>query len=142
MNLETYNQKTKKVIPYIFACFVMLFPFTLFAQGLIPDCGEVNPQGQWVNSECGWPHLLLLARNVVTFLIVLSAALAALVFAFAGFVMVTSAGNTSRIEFAKGIFLKVLLGFIFVLGAWLIVYFVTTALVDDSRFILLSNIDN
>ena len=82
---------------------------------------------------CTFDHFVQLGQNLINFLIVLSIPLTAIAFAWAGFLMVTSAGSEEKIKQGKAIFGKVLVGFIFILGAWLIVYTITTALLNDPK---------
>src|SRR4051812_12870298 len=98
--------------------------------GLIP-CGnvEVAPPGSTgpggmvdPDEACGYEDLIALAQTVINFLIFgLAAPLAAIMFAYAGFLYVTNGGNESRIKEAHDIFLYVFWGLILALAAWLLV---------------------
>lgn len=83
--------------------------------------------------DCTFDSFVQLGQNLINFLIVLSIPLTAIAFAWAGFLMVTSAGSEEKIKQGKAIFGKVLIGFIFILSAWLIVYTITTALLNDPK---------
>lgn len=89
--------------------------------GLIPCNGP----------DCTFDSFVQLAQNLINYLIMISIPLTAIAFAYAGFLMVTSAGSEEKIKQGKAIFGKVLIGFLFILGAWLIVYTITTALLTD-----------
>lgn len=115
-------------------------PFTANAQnlndpdkGLIP-CGmddtnkdgmiknTVNDQGVVITKEeCDFTDIYKLIINVTNYLIILGAAISAIAFAWAGFLMMTSGGEAGKIEHAKAIFSKVVVGFLLMLSAWLIV---------------------
>ncbi|MBU6389932.1 hypothetical protein KGQ31_00085 [Patescibacteria group bacterium] len=88
--------------------------------GLVP-CGTQSSGGV-VTDPCGWNDFFTLANNIANFLIITGAAVATLAFAYAGFLMLTAGGETGKIQEAKAIFGKVLIGFLFMLGAWLIVH--------------------
>lgn len=102
---------------------------------LIPCDGTETAiiNGKTVVVGCQFNDFVQLGQNLINFLIVLSIPLTAIAFAWAGFLMVTSAGSEEKIKQGKAIFGKVLVGFIFILGAWLIVYTITTALLNDPK---------
>ncbi|KKT95853.1 MAG: hypothetical protein UW97_C0021G0005 [Parcubacteria group bacterium GW2011_GWA2_45_15] len=85
---------------------------------------------------CGFSHLILLAQNLITDLIVISTFLATAAFAYAGFILLTSGGNESAKNRAKEIFRKVLIGYLWILGAWLLVYTITSVLLKDGYSLL------
>jgi hypothetical protein len=115
------------------------------------DCGEcpIPPEPASCNQEdlgilfpivprCdewGWSELVLVAQRLINFLIALAIPLAAIGFASAGFIYVTAAGSEEKIKRAHSIFWKIGIGFILVLGAWLIVYFITQWLGAQYRII-------
>ena len=70
----------------------------------------------------------------MNFMILVSIPLAAIAFAYAGYLFLTAAGNSSQISTSKGIFVKVLIGFLFVLTAWLIVRTITSALLKPGNY--------
>lgn len=85
-----------------------------------------------VTKECTFDSFVQLVQNLINYLILLSIPLCAIAFAWAGFLIVTSGGSEERVTQGKAIFGKVLWGFLFVLGAWLIVYTITTGLLLNS----------
>ncbi|MEK7060350.1 MAG: hypothetical protein AAB970_01900, partial [Patescibacteria group bacterium] len=71
---------------------------------------------------CGFYDILKLINNVINYLIkYLAVPIAAIMFAYAGFELVTSGGETSKREKAKKIFINVAIGLIFVAGAFVII---------------------
>ena len=88
-------------------------PLLALAQGgLVPCTGPT----------CNFCHLFVLARNIMKFLILtLAMPIAALLFAWAGILYITAAGNTGQIGRAKKIFADVLLGLVIAVAAALIV---------------------
>lgn len=135
----------------VLALFAFSLPFVLSAQdpqegtgktrwGLIP-CGNIssvgNPTKEAIQAqECDFQDLLALGQNIIQFLLVLAIPVAAISFAWAGFLYLSSAGDTSKIKQAKEIFWKVLWGFIFILTAWFIVYMATPLLKEGFSFLL------
>lgn len=90
--------------------------------------------------DCNFSSFILFIKNLITALVYTSIPLAAISFAWAGFLLLTSGGSVAKKDEAKGIFKKAALGFIFVLAAWLIVYFITSILLNtrvDPNLILL-----
>jgi len=82
--------------------------------------------------KCTFTSLLTLAQNIVTFLIGISATIATVMIAYAGYLYLTSAGNSGQAEKATKIFTNVVLGFIIVLAAYLIVHTLLSALVSTT----------
>ncbi len=71
---------------------------------------------------------MTLINRVINFLLFYSVILATISIAYAGFLMLSSGGNSSKVEEAKSIFTKVIFGFIFAFLAWVIVHFILTTL--------------
>ncbi|PJC49310.1 hypothetical protein CO033_02135, partial [Candidatus Nomurabacteria bacterium CG_4_9_14_0_2_um_filter_32_10] len=83
--------------------------------GLVPCDGSAE-------HPCDFYQLLDLINKVINFIIVgLVIPIAAIMFAYAGFELLTSGGETSKREKAKSIFLNVAIGLIVVVAAFLIV---------------------
>ncbi len=90
--------------------------------------------GTTTDKGCGYPELVQLVSNFMNFLILLSIPMAAIAFAWAGWLMITAGGSSGQIDQAKEIFVKVLIGFMFVLSAWLIVFLITKTLLRGDGF--------
>ena len=88
--------------------------------------------GEFIGTKCGWKELVQLAQNIINYLILLAIPLAAVTFAWAGFTIMTSGGNSGKLEKGKEMFKKVAIGIFFVLAAWLIVNLILTVLVGGS----------
>ena len=80
-------------------------------EGLIPCNGP----------ECQACHFLQLGQNLLSWFIKTMAAVIVLIFAWGGLKMVMSGGNTEGVSEAKGMMTNSVIGFIILLGAWLIV---------------------
>jgi len=105
---------------------LLFFPLTSMAAGLIPcDVG------------CGYNDLIILAQNVIEFLIFrIAAPLGAVMFAYAGFLYVTNRGNEGQVSEAHQIFWYVFWGLVVCLAAWLIVNFIVRFLLDPTYIFL------
>lgn len=111
---------------FLTATFAVFFPSAfLYAQSIGIPC-DGGP-----TDECDFDDLIQLGKNIMNFLILLSIPVATIAFAWAGILMLTARGNESQISKAKEIFTKVLIGFLFVLTAWLIVQLITGALIKE-----------
>ncbi len=85
-------------------------------------------------ADCGFNDLVTLAQTLITDLIIFSTFLAAIAFAYAGFILLASGGSESEKTRAKEIFKKVLIGYLWILGAWLLVYTITSVLIDEENY--------
>lgn len=103
---------------------------------LVPDCkgsGAYGPSKTGGNIvECDWADLIVLANNIVRFLVFISAILATMAFCYAGFLYITAFGESGKIEQAHKIFKSALIGVFFVLCGWLIIATILKVLVDDT----------
>ena len=89
------------------------------------------------NHPCGFTDLVVLAQNFITDLILLSTIFAVVAFIFAAFKLITSGGKVGAKEDAKRLFLSVLLGYVWIVVAWLLVYTITSVLLkEEFNFIL------
>lgn len=111
----------------LIAGFIFLVPVIVLAQ-LVP-CDGVRGGALEVCQAC---HLVTLAQNIVNWLIAIAVFIAVLMFSYAGFLMVTAAGNTGQVDRARTIFKDVAIGFIILLAAWLIVDTVMKTLYNGS----------
>lgn len=74
---------------------------------------------------CTFDDLIILAQNFINFLIFkIASPLAAIMFAYAGFLYLTNGGNESKVKQAHDIFTAVFIGLVVALGAWLLIYFI------------------
>ncbi len=106
---QTFTTKSTAVIP------PLPTPPKDFSGGLVPCDGSVaNP--------CEFDQFLKLINTVIDFIFTnLVIPIAAIMFAYAGFELITSGGETSKREKAKGIFTNVAIGLIIAVAAFLIV---------------------
>lgn len=106
---------------------------TKTTSGLIP-CGNVVANGMVVESErCTFDDLIILAQIVINFLIFrIAAPIAAVMFAYAGFLWLTNAGNESKITQAREVFWMVFWGLVIALAAWLTINMIVTFFVGTN----------
>ena len=100
----------------------------------VDDDGNVSDGPDTVVSEieqCGFDDLIQLIQNILTWLIIISIPVSALLFAYAGFLYVTAAGDEGKVRKAHSVFKNVAIGFGIILAAWIIVYTLAGALLED-----------
>lgn len=99
---------------------MVFLPSLLFAQG-----GGFVPCG---GTDCRACHFAILMDNVLTWLVGVLFIIFAIMLIVAGYRLVASAGNTQEKDKAKKMIMNGFIGFIIVLGAWLLVDFIMRAL--------------
>src|SRR3989338_2242834 len=106
--------KTKKLLVPALTLLILLTPVLSLAQGLVPEC----PAG-----GCGWNEFMALINKVINFILFYMAVpIAAIMFAYAGFLLVTAGGEAAGARTkAKSIFTNAAIGLILAVAAWLII---------------------
>ncbi len=128
----------KKYIVALSIIFVSFMPVMAIANSHPPastiiPCGLNQDAGKVTTDPCDFNALVTLAKNVIDFLIFkVAAPLAALMFAYAGFLYLTNGGNEGKVKEAHEIFLYVFWGFVIALGAWLAINMLLSFFVDDT----------
>ena len=75
-----------------------------------------------VDNPCGFSDVIVMAKRLITGWIVAGVTFATMGFAYAGYLYITAMGSQEKISHAHSIFTKTILGFVFMLSAWLIAY--------------------
>lgn len=121
----------------LFFVFLFLVVAPLFAHAApIVPCGadDFNNDGMIKDlpgarvEECHFDDFIVGINNIINFLIVIGGSVAAIVFAIAGFMILTAGANESQVTKAKGMFMQVVWGFVWMLSAWLVVKMVLVGL--------------
>ena len=109
-------------IATIGAASLLIAPESASAQGLVPCGGETQ-------SPCTLCHIFQLLHNIIEFiLVVVVPIVAAFLFAWGGFVWLSSMGNPSRIKQGQQILLAAVVGILIVYSAWLFINLFLTSL--------------
>ena len=115
---------TKFLIP-LFVFLILIAPALSFADDPIIPCtntpeddGKILP-----TNACDFNDFFKLIENVIKFMILkLALPIAAIMFTYAGFLMVTGGGEAASARTkAKGIFFNAIIGLVLAAAAWLIV---------------------
>lgn len=90
-------------------------------------------------SECGFDDLMKLIKSVLDYILTITVPLSAIMFAYAGFLYMTSQGSLDKRKKANQIFTNVGIGLFFVLAAWLIVKAIIVGLgAEDTSYLNLT----
>ncbi|OGG71485.1 hypothetical protein A3A35_00980 [Candidatus Kaiserbacteria bacterium RIFCSPLOWO2_01_FULL_51_21] len=116
-----------------FLAITALLILPIVALGAVLDPAGIVPCGN-NNTICHICDITKLAQNIINFAVYFVTAMAIILFMYAGFKYATAAANPSQIEEAHKMFWNVLIGMIFVLGAWLIVDTIMKALFNEGKF--------
>lgn len=133
---------TRRFITHSFILVIILAvffsPFLALAQadpvdadglGLIPCDGSAE-------KPCDFNALMMLINKIISFILfALALPIAAIMFAYAGFLMVTSGGSAESKGKAKNIFTNAVFGIVIAAGSWLIVKTILTILGFDGGWI-------
>jgi len=125
----------KKFTPLLSLFFITILIIPIFANAAsIVPCGgyEYDENNNVIGKqpECNFDYLLKLVNNIIDWIIKISVPVAAGVFAWAGFKLMTS-GVVDEKAAAKEMLKKVLIGFVIILSAWIIVTTITNALLSE-----------
>ena len=103
--------------------------------GLVPVCNTIIDKinGGFTN-PCDFNYFMILLNSIINFLLfVIATPLAAMIICYAGWLYLSSGGNSSDVTRAKKILMNVVIGYVIGLAAWLIVKTIITSLgVDPS----------
>ena len=87
------------------------------SMAIVPTCPATG---------CGWAELLVLFQNLIKFGIYIGGILVGVSIIFGGFLVLTSAGDESRVTRGRHAITSAVVGFAIVLSAWLIVNTIIT----------------
>ncbi len=122
----------QKLIPAL-VFLVLVVPAVALAQASIPapsnggliPCGRISAGQQ----NCTFDDLIKLINNLVNFILVyISVPIAAIMFAYAGILLIFSGDNEHSRSEAKSIFFNAVIGLVFIAGSWLIIHAVLAIL--------------
>jgi hypothetical protein len=147
-----YHANRQPLLTVILGLLFMAGPTVVFAQSTLIPCGfdlngdkqvkDANPPmlQSSPHEECYFNDVVTIAQNVINWLIFkLAMPLAAIMFAYAGFLYVTNQGNEGQVKQAHDIFTNVFIGLVIALAAWITVNFVLQFFLGaNSKFNFLS----
>ena len=107
-------------------CFMLTVPFLASAQSIV-TCGTVTDANGVVSNPCTFMDFIKTVGGIVNGTVLMVSVYAAISFMYAGYAYLTSGGSQDKVSYAKGIFTKVLMGYIIILSAWALVYTIEQA---------------
>jgi len=117
--LERYNlkrmtsiRKNRVLFFSVIIGLALVLPFVGLAQSGFVTCD---------GPDCDFYDLLAGMNKIINWFILVGGSVAALGFAYVGFIYITQGGNPSKRAEANKIFTTIATGFFFLLGSWLIV---------------------
>ena len=116
-------KKTTKILLTLFIFSMLIIPvFSFAAGGLVPcDGTKENP--------CKFEQVIILINNVIDFILkYMVIPICAIMFAYAGVLLVISGGQDSARTKAKDIFTNAVIGLVIAFAAWLIVKLILSIL--------------
>jgi hypothetical protein len=131
-------KKNKKllILSYTFVIILTLLvmPIISFAAEVAPNNGLVTCDN--VNTPCNFNSLMDTVNKVITFVLKdMVIPIAAIMFAYAGFLLVTSGGSTENRGKAKRIFTDAVIGLALAVAGWLIISTILAILGYDGTWI-------
>lgn len=87
-------------------------------------------------SPCTYESLIELVKVLIHDMVVISTLLAVITFIWVGIKLLGSGGNESAMTEAKKMLWKVVIGYLWILAAWLVVYTITSVLLNDGYSLL------
>ena len=104
-----------------------------FAQGIVPQTCQRDPNVNNPTAKCNLSELKTLAINIVYFLITTAGTITLLFVLWGGVQMLLSAGSPERIKKGKQTLYNALLGFVIVLAAYIIVSLIVNKLTGTNQ---------
>ncbi|MCA9352712.1 hypothetical protein KC901_00850 [Patescibacteria group bacterium] len=95
----------------------------ILKEGIVTDCGY--------GRMCGFTDAIRLITRVVEYIFILVIPIAAIVFAYAGFLYLTSGGDPGKRSAARRAMTNVVIGIVIVMAAWLVVRTIVISLGVD-----------
>lgn len=112
---------------------IVVIPLFTSAQSIVP-CGNLaDPNTGVVSNPCTFNDFIITVGRIVNGIIIIISAWAAVSFMYAGYAYLTSGGNQEKVSYAKGIFWKVFLGYIIILGAWAFIHMIEITLMANTN---------
>lgn len=103
------------------------------------DCGY-NINGQYKNevrtAMCGFADFLGLLNRIIRYIFVLVLPIAAMIFAYAGYLFMTSGGDSGKRSAAKKAMTNLIVGVIIIMCAWLLIKTLLVGLGVEKGFLL------
>jgi hypothetical protein len=120
-----------KIKKFFFVFFILAMPVVSLAQNVV-----LVPCDNSAGQPCNFNALMTLVNNIINFILYYMAIpIAAIMFAYAGFLLVTAGGEAAGARTkAKSIFTNAVIGLILAVACWLIVKLILSTLAPAGSF--------
>jgi amino acid transporter len=128
----------KNFLIYLLVFLILVMPAVSLAANivLVPCNNTPDPATGVIAQPCDWNALMKLVNTIINFVLYFMAIpIAAIMFAYAGFELVSSGGSSEKRGMAKKVFTNAVFGLVLAAAAWLIVKLVLKILGWDGAFI-------
>lgn len=105
----------------------------VFAQGIVPSGCERVVDGKIVE-DCTVYHLIELMINIAKWILGVAGSIALIYFVYGGFLWITAAGSSSRVDEGRKMIVGAVTGVVIILLAFTFVRFIGDIFIVDSRF--------
>lgn len=126
----------RMIIGVIFTVILFSVAMPVFAQSSLIPCNGANGVPNTPKAanpgECTFQDFVALAKAVANKIVIIGLALAPIIFAYVGYLLITSSDNPGKRTLAKKIGWNVAIGLVIMMLAWLLVKLVLDALVNSS----------
>jgi len=111
----------KRSLLSVFLFVLAGLPLVALAAGLVPCNGP----------DCNFNSLATLVNNIINWFLGISVSVAAITFSIAGAQILFNRDKPAKLEDAKGIFMKTIIGLIIVLCSWLVIHTIIATLASN-----------
>lgn len=96
----------------------------------IVPCGNTKDANGRIVDECSYYDFIVLINNLIETAVKFSFPAAAIMFAWAGLILILNPDSPGKRDEAKGIFKNVFIGFAIILSAWLVVSTIANTIIN------------
>ena len=130
----------KKISIIILLALCLWSVSSLTVSAALVTCGKVAGTGAGIGAGstttaaqgCGFADAVLMINNIIDYLIMIAMPLAAVAFAYAGWLHLTAGEDTGKVDKARRIFLDVGVGVLIVLSGWLVFSLIATTFLNSN----------
>ena len=122
VSLHSIYEAMRRVFLILLVGAFFVVPAFVFAEEqspLVPCDGIPSKDGKI--PACQACHVVELGQNIINFLVITASSIAVIIFAYAGFLMLTAAGDIGKISEGRRHFTNVAIGMVITLAGWLVI---------------------
>ncbi len=116
----------KEIILSTLICFLIAFYCLLPAFAHAQSFNLIVCDGP----DCDFEDFMTLIHKLINAMVMVSTLIVAGLLAYVGMTLLTSGGNEGARKKGKDIFFKVVIGYLWILGGWLVIYTITSVLLN------------